>query len=87
MMGDRCGLGWPAIQSQRGDKQGRMGGGMSRMGQSVGKLTPKQFTVKLRHSCGCSHPLGARAAWLYNLDSFSCLREPSLKVGKREGQL
>lgn len=87
MMGDFCGLGWPVIQSQPGDKQGRMGGGMSRMGQSGGKLTPKQFTVQLRHSCGRSYPLGARAARLYNLDPFSCLWEPPLKVGQREDQL
>lgn len=73
--------------SQPGDKQGRMGGGISKMGQPGGKLPPKHLTEQPRHSCGCSHPLGGRAAWLYNLDPLSCLREPSLKAGQREGRL
>lgn len=47
-------------QSQPGDKQGRMDGGMSMMEQSEGKLTPKWFTEQLRFGSGCSHPLGAR---------------------------
>lgn len=60
---------------------------MSRMGQSGEKVTPKQFTEQLRFiQLSLLTPSGCQGrAWLYNLDPFSCLREPSLKVEQKRG--
>lgn len=51
------------------------------IGQAGGKFTSKQFTGNLSALMLFAAPSGCQGTvWLCNLDPFSCLLEPALKV-------
>lgn len=56
-------------------------------GSLAKRSPPKQFTEQLRFiQLSLLKPSGCQGrAWLYNLDPFSCLWEPSLKVEQKRG--